>query len=125
MAKRLFQGLVLFFALYAFVFLPLGKKTALEHIQAIVGTPAAQNAAEELEGGVRRLVKRLREQAPEPIDDADPWSEEGDGREAVGDVGSRARPGAPARTEPGDDGNVARPSTPRARARALSVEAPK
>jgi hypothetical protein len=122
MAKRLFQGLVLFFALYAFVFLPLGRKTALEHIQAIVGTPAAQNAAEELEGGVRRLVKRLREQAQEPTDNADPWSEEG-GREADEELGSTG-PGAPARPERGNDGDVVRPLAPRSKARALSAEAP-
>jgi hypothetical protein len=63
MAKRIFQGVVLFFALYAFVFLPLGKKSALEHIRAIWATPAAQQAASEVKGGVTRLVRRLESEA--------------------------------------------------------------
>jgi hypothetical protein len=71
MAKRIFQGVVLFFAIYAFVFVPLGKKSALEHIQAIVGTPAAQDAAEEVKGGVTRLVRRLQDEARESTEEAD------------------------------------------------------
>jgi hypothetical protein len=71
MAKRIFQGVVLFFAIYAFVFVPLGKKTALEHIQAIIGTPAAQDAAEEVKGGVTRLVRRLQDEARESTKEAD------------------------------------------------------
>jgi len=63
MAKRIFQAVVLFFAIYAFVFVPLGRKTALEHVQAIAGTPAAHQAATELQGGVKRLVHRLRDEA--------------------------------------------------------------
>jgi len=71
MAKRIFQGVVLFFALYAFVFLPLGKKSALEHIRAILGTPAAQEAASEVKGGVTRLVRRLESEARKSTEDAD------------------------------------------------------
>jgi hypothetical protein len=63
MVKRVFQMVVLFFAIYAFVFVPLGRKTALEHIRAIAGTSAAKQAASELEGGVTRLAHALREQA--------------------------------------------------------------
>ena len=71
MAKRLFKGIVLFFALYAFAFVPLGKRTALEHVRAIVLSPEAKEAATELQGGAKRLVHKLRgasaapEQAPE------------------------------------------------------------
>jgi hypothetical protein len=61
--KRVFQMVVLFFAIYAFVFVPLGRKTALEHIRAIAETPAAHQAASELQGGVKRLVHELRDQA--------------------------------------------------------------
>ena len=61
--KRVFQLVVLFFAIYAFVFVPLGRKTALEHVRAIAETPAAHQAASELEGGVKRLVHELRDQA--------------------------------------------------------------
>jgi hypothetical protein len=71
MAKRIFQGVVLFFALYAFVFLPLGKKSALEHIRAILGTPAAQEAASEVKGGVTRLVRRLESEARKSTEDSD------------------------------------------------------
>jgi len=63
MAKRIFQAVVLFFAIYAFAFVPLGRKTALEHVRAIAGTPAAHHAATELQGGVKRLVHRLRDEA--------------------------------------------------------------
>jgi hypothetical protein len=76
MAKRIFQGLVLFFAFYAFVFVPLGKKTALEHIRAIFGTPAAQEAASEVKGGVTRLVRRLQSEARDSTEDADRLIEE-------------------------------------------------
>jgi hypothetical protein len=54
---------VLFFAIYAFAFVPLGRKTALEHILAISRTPAAHQAASEVGDGVTRLVKRLRTDA--------------------------------------------------------------
>jgi hypothetical protein len=69
MAKRIFQAVVLFFAIYAFAFVPLGRKTALEHIRAIVSTPAAQQAATELQGGVKRLVHRLRDEAQRTSED--------------------------------------------------------
>jgi hypothetical protein len=82
MAKRIFQGVVLFFALYAFVFLPLGKKSALEHIRAVLGTPAAQEAASEVKGGVTRLVRRLESEARKSTDDTDRRLEEdGDERD--------------------------------------------
>ena len=76
MAKRIFQGVVLFFAIYAFVFVPLGKKTALEHLRAIFGTPAAQEAASEVKGGVTRLVRRLQSQARESTEETDRELEE-------------------------------------------------
>ena len=71
MAKRIFQGVILFFAIYAFVFLPLGKKTALEHVRAIVATPAAREAASEVKGGVTRLVRRLESEARRATEDPD------------------------------------------------------
>jgi hypothetical protein len=79
MAKRVFQAVVLFFAAYAFAFVPLGEKTALEHLRAIWGTPAAQQAASEVKGGVQRLVKRLRSKARESTersDDDEPFEEQ-------------------------------------------------
>jgi hypothetical protein len=74
MIKRFFQAVVLFFALYAFCFMPLGRKTALEHLRAIAGTPAAKQAASELGGSVTKLVNRLRSEAQRSTDEgsADP-----------------------------------------------------
>jgi hypothetical protein len=71
MAKRIFRALVLFFAVYAFVFVPLGQKTGLEHITAIVRTPEAKQAGAELKGGVEKLVKRLRSEAENSTRDED------------------------------------------------------
>src|SRR5688572_14942970 len=71
MAKRAFQAIVLFFAIYAFVFVPLGKRTGIEHVRAIAGTPAARQAASEIKGGVVRLVERLRSEAAESTESAD------------------------------------------------------
>jgi hypothetical protein len=71
MAKRIFQALVLFFAIYAFAFVPLGKKSALDHVRAILGTPAAQDAATEVKDGVGRLVRRLKSDARESTEKAD------------------------------------------------------
>jgi hypothetical protein len=71
MAKRVFQGVVLFFAIYAFVFLPLGKKTGLEHLRAIAGSSAAKQAGTELKGGVERLVQRLRDEAQQSTDSSE------------------------------------------------------
>lgn len=110
MAKRIFQGVVLFFALYAFVFLPLGKKSALEHIRAVLGTPAAKEAASEVKGGVTRLVRRLESEARKSTRDTDRRLEE-DGDE-------------------GDDGDIDRKeaeaprAVPKPRLRALSAEKP-
>lgn len=72
MAKRAFQAVILFFAICGFLFVPLGKRTAIEHLQAIARTPAAQQAASELKSGVGRLFDRLRTRAGES---ADPSSE--------------------------------------------------
>jgi len=106
MAKRIFHGVVLFFAFYAFVFVPLGKKTALQHLRAIFGTPAAQEAASEVKGGVTRLVRRLQSEARESTEEADRSIDEHMPRDA-----------AP-KDAPGSSG----PAKPRLRA--LSAEAP-
>jgi hypothetical protein len=94
MAKRIFQGLVLFFAFYAFVFVPLGRKTALEHIRAIFGTPAAQEAASEVKGGVTRLVRRLQSEARESTEEADRLIEDEPRNKAAAEEASDSRPPA-------------------------------
>lgn len=93
MFKRLFQAVVFFFAIYAFVFVPLGQKTALEHVRAIAGTPAAKTAASELGGGVKRLAHELRNQARRVTEAAD---EQIAGEEGI----EPEKPAQPAR-EPG------------------------
>jgi hypothetical protein len=70
--RRIFRTLVFLFAAYAFVFVPLGEKTALEHILAIFRTPQAQRAGSELKTGAERLVKRLRESARPEDGDEEP-----------------------------------------------------
>lgn len=107
MAKRIFQGIVLFFAIYAFVFVPLGKKTALEHVQAIVGTPAAQDAASEVKGGVTRLVRRLQSDARDKTEATDRDLDD-----------EAAEPEAAVDDEPA-------PPLPRPKLRTLSAEKPK
>ncbi len=52
--RRVLEIGVGMFALLGFAFVPLGKKTALEHVKAIVATgPAKEAGAELLEAGVR------------------------------------------------------------------------
>ena len=117
MVKRVFQTVVLFFAIYAFVFVPLGRKTALEHIRAIAETPAAHQAASELQGGVKRLVHELRDQAQRSTEATD---EQIAGSEA--DVPTRSSP--PAQPEPAKAAPPkARPETG-ARARKASERIP-
>jgi hypothetical protein len=111
MAKRILQGVIIFFAIYSFVFVPLGKKTALEHLRAIFGTPQAREAASEVKGGVTRLVRRLESEARRSTEKTDRQLEERDDPVA-------SEPEAP-RAEEGP-----RP-LPRTRLRALSAEAPR
>jgi hypothetical protein len=88
--RRIFKTLVFFFAAYAFVFMPLGEKTALEHILAIVRTPQAQRAGSELKTGAERLVKKLKEKA----DGADEAGDEPRVPRRRADRADRAEPGA-------------------------------
>jgi hypothetical protein len=58
---------VFLFALYAFAFVPLGKRTGLDHLRAILGTPEAQEAGEEmLEAGDRLKQRVLGDGRPAP-----------------------------------------------------------
>jgi hypothetical protein len=57
--KRLIDLSVLFLALYAFAFVPLGKHTGLEHARRIFTTPAAKSAGRDVAGAVERLRARL------------------------------------------------------------------
>jgi hypothetical protein len=57
--RRLAEGVVGLFALLGFAFVPLGKKTALEHTLDIFTTPAARSAWLELGSATQRLKERL------------------------------------------------------------------
>lgn len=56
---------VLFLACYAFAFVPLGKRTGLEHLRAILATRAARDAGHEaLEAADRLKHRALDDEAP-------------------------------------------------------------
>ncbi len=59
-ARRIVDVVVVLFALYAFVFVPLGSKTALGHVKAIFTTDPAREAGQEAEGAAARLWRALR-----------------------------------------------------------------
>jgi hypothetical protein len=57
--RRLAECVVALFALLGFAFVPLGKKTALEHSRDIFTTPAALSAWHELGAAAARLRDTL------------------------------------------------------------------
>ncbi len=59
--RRLIEAVVALFALLGFAFVPLGQHTGLEHLKAIVQTPAAQRAGRELVEAGSRLRRELVE----------------------------------------------------------------
>ncbi len=62
--RRAIDLAVLFLALYAFAFVPLGRHTGLEHLRAILGTPAAREAGQDLLDAAERLQRRLFDDEP-------------------------------------------------------------
>ncbi len=61
LAKTIVEGVVLLFAAYAFAFVPLGQRTALEHVRAVLGTKEARDAGRELKQAGGRVVDELLE----------------------------------------------------------------
>lgn len=57
--RRLVEGVVGLFALLGFIYVPLGRHTGFEHARAVLSTPAASAAIEDL----TRAALRLRGQA--------------------------------------------------------------
>jgi len=57
--RRIAESVVALFALLGFAFVPLGKKTALEHSLDIFTTPAAKDAWAELSLATGRLRDKL------------------------------------------------------------------
>jgi hypothetical protein len=59
LGHRSIDLVVLLFALYAFAFVPLGKRTGLEHVRAVLGTHEAREAGDELLEAGDRLKQRV------------------------------------------------------------------
>lgn len=59
LAKRAFEGAVFLFAAYAFATVPLGKRTGLQHLIAILNTKEAAEAGNELKQAGGRMVNEL------------------------------------------------------------------
>ena len=66
--QRALEGLVLLFALYAFALLPLGRRTAFEHVQAVLSTGEAREAGREIARAADRLHERLLPRDDEAIE---------------------------------------------------------
>jgi hypothetical protein len=78
LAKRIVNAAAFFLAAVTFFLVPLGRKTAAQHLVAIFGTTPAREAADACADAGRRLaesVKALRappeEPPPEELDPAD------------------------------------------------------
>ena len=67
LAKRALEGAVALFALYAFATVPLGKRTGLEHLKAILSTDEAKEAGQELREAGSRILRELLEFEPGEI----------------------------------------------------------
>lgn len=61
---RVFEAVVLAFACYAFVVLPLGRRTAWGHVKAIFQTAPAKEAANEVPKALRRTLDRALGKEP-------------------------------------------------------------
>lgn len=59
--KRLLEGAVGLFALLGFVYVPLGRHTGFEHARAVLSTPAATAAIEDISSSVLGLRRRALE----------------------------------------------------------------
>jgi hypothetical protein len=58
-ARRGIEALVALFALLGFCFVPLGEKTALQHLGAIARTAPAAELGHEIVGAAQRIRRRL------------------------------------------------------------------
>lgn len=70
--RRVAEGIVALFAALGFAFVPLGRKTALEHTLGIFTTPAALDAWRELGTATARLrdtvIASVMPKAPQAIE---------------------------------------------------------
>ncbi|HKY35498.1 MAG TPA: hypothetical protein VJN18_06155 [Polyangiaceae bacterium] len=58
LGRRLLEGAVGLFALLGFLYVPLGRQTGFEHARAVLSTPAASAAIEDLTTSALRLRQR-------------------------------------------------------------------
>lgn len=56
--RRLVEGIVSLFALLGFLYVPLGQRTGFEHARAVLSTPAASAAIEDLTSAALSLRQR-------------------------------------------------------------------
>ncbi len=72
--RRLVEGVVGLFALLGFIYVPLGRHTGFEHARAVLSTPAASAAIEDLTTAALRLrgqaVGLITGHGPAPLSDA-------------------------------------------------------
>jgi hypothetical protein len=66
LARRAIDLAVLFLALYAFAFVPLGRRTGLQHVRAILATPAARETTRDVADAVEGLRRRLLDDPAPP-----------------------------------------------------------
>jgi hypothetical protein len=59
--RRLVEATVGLFALLGFLYVPLGRHTGFEHARAVLGTPAAAEAIEDLTTAALELRQRALE----------------------------------------------------------------
>lgn len=59
--RKLVEGTVGLFALLGFLYVPLGRHTGFEHAQAVLSTPQASAAIEDLTNAALRLRERAFE----------------------------------------------------------------
>jgi hypothetical protein len=67
LGRRAIDLAVLFLALYAFVFVPIGRRTGLEHLRTILKTRAAHDAGRDVLDAGDRLRRRLLADDEEPV----------------------------------------------------------
>jgi hypothetical protein len=75
--RRLVEGVVSLFALLGFLYVPLGHHTGYEHARAVLSTPAASAAIEDLSAAALRLRVRAVELVTGHVETPTPVSEIG------------------------------------------------
>ncbi len=82
--RRLVEGTVGLFALLGFLYVPLGRHTGFEHARAVLGTPQATAALQDVTTAALRLRERVLQlfsghfasQLPPPASEAVPTAGE-------------------------------------------------